>query len=120
MANSGLNSFAENMRIVMTNQSNQLSLLTAMQKSMVENNVYSTYEWSDVDNTYHEFQLPTFASLQNRISNIEHSLESLLTGRGSISSDNDNRYHVTINTVPQAPDNITYLQDPTIFYADPN
>lgn len=49
MANSGLNSFSENMRQVMINQTNQLSLLTSMQKSMSENSMYSVYEWNDAD-----------------------------------------------------------------------
>lgn len=120
MANSGLNSFSENMRQVIIAQTNQLSLLTAFQKSMTDNAMYTTYNFNEADNTYHEFQLPTFASIHNRITNIENSLESLLTGRGTITTDDMTRFRVTIKTVPTAPNNISYLQDPTMFYTDPN
>lgn len=82
--------------------------------------MYSVYGWYDENNTYHSFQLPSFASIHNRITNIEKSIESLLTGRGSISTDDNNRFHVTIKTVPTAPDNMSYLDDPKMFFTDPN
>lgn len=48
MTQNNINSFAENIRKTIANQVNELSLLTAMQRSLTTNDTFITYEYQDI------------------------------------------------------------------------
>ena len=63
-----INSFADNIAKTVRSQANMISLLTAMQKSTVENKEVIDYTYEDTQGNIFTQQLPTYASLKHRIS----------------------------------------------------
>ena len=115
-----INSFADNIAKTVRSQANMISLLTAMQKSTVENKEVIDYTYEDTQGNIFTQQLPTYASLKHRISSIENSLRSLASGSGEIIIGNSDRYTIKIDTVPQTPASIKTVSNPTTFTLDSN
>lgn len=120
MAQKNINSFAENMRKTITQQVNELSLLTAMQRSLTTNDTFVTYEYQDSQGTMSQYQLPSYASIVNRLKSLEESINSLSTGRGQININDGSRRTVTLSSIPHTPEQIFGIDDPSTFKLDTN
>ena len=120
MAQSNINSFAENMRKTIAQQTNELSLLSAMQRSLTTNDTFVTYEYQDVQGTNSQYQLPSYASIVNRLKSVEESINSLSTGKGQINLTDGSRRTLQLSSIPHTPEMITSLQDPSTFKIDTN
>ena len=120
MAQSNINSFAENMRKTIAQQANELSLLSAMQRSLTTNDTFVTYEYQDVQGSNSQYQLPSYASIVNRLKSVEESINSLSTGKGQINLTDGSRRTLQLSSIPHTPDMITSLQDPSTFKIDTN
>lgn len=120
MAQNNINSFAENMRKTIAQQTNELSLLTAMQRSLTTNDTFVTYEYQDTQGTLSQYQLPSYASIVNRLKSLEESVNSISNGKGTINLTDGSRRTITLNTIPETPEQISGLQDPSTFKLDTN
>lgn len=119
MAN--INSFAENMRQTVLNQSNTLSLLTGIQNSIMSDSAYVTYGVTNKNGDTSTFQLPSYTSIVNRVNAVENSVNSLLQGKGTISYKNgDTIREVKLSALPEVPATIITNSTPTTFTIDPN
>ena len=120
MAERVTNSFAENMRKTIAQQANELSLLAAMQRSMTTNDSFVTYEHQDTEGKNTQYQLPSYPTVINRLKSLEESINSLITGKGSISLKDGSRRIVKLSTIPKTPDMINNVSDPSTFKLDTN
>lgn len=120
MAQSNINSFAENMRKTIAQQTNELSLLTAIQRSLTTNDTFVTYEYQDVQGSNSRYQLPSYASIVNRLKAVEESINSLSTGKGIVNLTDGSRRTLQLSSIPHTPEMITSLQDPSTFKLDTN
>lgn len=120
MTQNNVNSFAENIRKTISNQVNELSLLTAMQRSLTTNDTFITYEYQDIQGRNSQYQLPSYASIVNRLKALEESVNSLSTGKGQVNLTDGSRRTVKLTSVPQTPQQIFGIQDPSTFKLDTN
>lgn len=120
MAQNNINSFAENMRKTIAQQVNEISLLTAMQRSLTTNDTFVTYEYQDVQGKNSQYQLPSYASIVNRLKAVEESLNSLSTGKGQLNLVDGSRRTLQLSSIPQTPAQIFGLPDPSTFKLDTN
>lgn len=120
MTQNNINSFAENIRKTISNQVNELSLLTAMQRSLTTNDTFVTYEYQDIQGKNAQYQLPSYASIVNRLKALEESVNTLSTGKGQINLIDGSRRTVKLTSVPQTPPQIFGIQDPSTFKLDTN
>lgn len=118
MAN--INSFAENMRQVVTSQANTLLMLAAVQKSMTSNDTYVTYDYTAKDGSTTQYQLPSYTSVVNKLNAVQSSLEALNEGKGTVSLDDGTHREVKLDTVADAPARIVNVASPTTFSIDAN
>ena len=82
---------------------NELSLLTAMQRSLTTNDTFITYEYQDIQGRNSQYQLPSYASIVNRLKALEESVNSLSTGKGQVNLTDGSRRTVKLTSVPQTP-----------------
>ena len=120
MAQNNINSFEENMRRSISQQVNALSLLTAMQRSLTTNDTFVTFEYQDVQGKGSQYQLPSYASIVNRLKAVEESLNSLSTGKGQLNLVDGSRRTLKLSSIPQTPEQIYGVQDPSTFKLDTN
>ena len=120
MTQNNINSFAENIRKTIANQVNELSLLTAMQRSLTTNDTFITYEYQDIQGKNSQYQLPSYASIVNRLKALEESVNSLSTGKGQINLTDGSRRTVKLTSIPETPEQIFGVQDPSTFKLDTN
>lgn len=112
------NSFSHNIQRVITNQVNELALLNAIQKSAATSDLEVTYEYEDNNQIIHEFSLPSYTAMVNRLRAIETSIHNLQTGTGSIET-NGNRTQVKLVTHTSPPQPISTIISPTTFNVNP-
>ena len=62
-----INSFAQNMNRTVTQQSNQLAMLRAMQESMQTEDAYVTFDYKDADGNTLQYQIPSYDSVIRRL-----------------------------------------------------
>lgn len=115
-----INSFAQNMSRTVTQQTNQLAMLRAMQESMSSEDAYVTFDYKDVDGNTLQYQIPSYDSVVRRLQAVEESLGALADGKGSVSLRDGSRRTVTLSTIPHTPERITGLADPSTFSIDSN
>ena len=118
--NKNINSFAENMNITVAQQANELALLTAMQEAMTNNDTFVTYDIQDKKNKKKTVELPSYVSITNRLKSLEESINTILKGKGSVNLVDGSRRMIKMNAIPKAPEQITGLQDPSLFIIDNN
>lgn len=118
MAN--INSFSENIRQLINNQNNTLASLTALQESMVSNNAFVSFNYTDKDGSTYQYQIPSYVSLNQKLQALENSINSLSTGEGIVTL-NDGTYRtVKLSSIAKVPDRITGILDPSTFNIDSN
>lgn len=115
-----INSFNEDMRQVIMNQTNHLAYLAALQKSMTDNDMFTSYDVEKSDGTYDTYQIPTYTSLMNQIEAVKNSIESLNRGVGTVTLNDGTRRQVQLTSVANAPARITTLTNPSTFSVDSN
>lgn len=120
MSQKNINSFAQNMRNVIGQQANQLSYMAAIQRSLTTNDTFVTYEYQDTQGNNSQYQLPSYASIVNRMKALEESINSLSTGRGSINLTDGSRRILKLSSVPKTPEQISGVEDPSTFKIDTN
>lgn len=120
MSQKNINSFAHNMRNVIGQQVNQLSQLTAIQRSLTTNDTFVTYEYQDTQGKNSQYQLPSYASIVNRLKSVEESINSLSTGRGTINLTDGSRRVIQLSSIPHTPEQISGVDDPSTFKVDTN
>lgn len=118
--NQNINSLAENMRKTIAQQTNELALLSAMQRSLTSNDTFVTYEHQDAQGTNSKYQLPSYVSIVNRLKALEESVNSISTGKGQINLTDGSRRTIKMSSIPHTPEQISGLQDPTTFKIDTN
>ena len=122
MANTkNINSFSENMRKTITAQTNILALLASLQKSMTTNDTFVQYEYDDINgNNTKTYELPSYTTIMNKVAAIEESLKNLSKGKGTIKLDDGSRRNIKLTNIPETPEQITNLEDPSTFKLDTN
>lgn len=121
MNNKNVNSFSENMRKTITAQTNILSLLSSMQKSMTTNDTFVQYEHDDINgNDTKVYELPSYNTIINKLSAIEKSISNLSSGKGTINLTDGTRRQIKLTNIPETPAQITGLEDPSTFKLDTN
>ena len=120
MTQENINSFAQNIRRTIANQTNELALLTAMQRSLTTNDTFVTYEYQDIQGKNAQYQLPSYASIVNRLKALEESVNSMSTGKGQVNLIDGSRRTVKLTSIPQTPTQIFGIQDPSTFKLDTN
>lgn len=120
MAQKNINSFAHNMRNVIGQQANQLSYMAAIQRSLTTNDTFVTYEYQDTQGNNSQYQLPSYASIVNRLKSVEESINSLSTGKGAINLIDGSRRILKLSSVPKTPEQISGVSDPSTFKIDTN
>ncbi|MBO6272008.1 hypothetical protein J6O48_04430 [bacterium] len=75
-----------------------------MQRSLTTNDTFVTYEYQDSQGTMSQYQLPSYASIVNRLKSLEESINSLSTGRGQININDGSRRTVTLSSIPHTPE----------------
>lgn len=115
-----INSFNEDMRQVIMNQTNHLAYLAALQKSMTDNDMFTSYDVEKSDGTYDTYQIPTYTSLMNQIEAVKNSIESLNRGVGTVTLNDGTRRQVQLTSVANVPARITTLTNPSTFSVDSN
>lgn len=121
MNNKNVNSFSENMRKTITAQTNILSLLSSIQKSMTSNDTFVQYEHDDINgNDTKVYELPSYNTIINKLSAIEKSISNLSSGKGTINLTDGTRRQIKLTNIPETPAQITGLEDPSTFKLDTN
>ena len=121
MNNKNVNSFSENMRKTITAQTNILSLLSSIQKSMTTNDTFVQYEHDDINgNDTKVYELPSYNTIINKLSAIEKSISNLSSGKGTINLTDGTRRQIKLTNIPETPAQITGLEDPSTFKLDTN
>ena len=121
MNNKNVNSFSENMRKTITAQTNTLSLLAAIQKSMTSNDTFVQYEYDNINgNETKVYELPSYNTIINKLSAIEKSLSNLNAGKGTINLSDGSRRQIKLTNIPETPEQITGIEDPSTFKLDTN
>lgn len=121
MNNKNVNSFSENMRKTITAQTNILSLLSSIQKSMTTNDTFVQYEHDDINgNDTKVYELPSYNTIINKLSAIEKSISNLSSGKGTINLTDGTRRQIKLANIPETPAQITGLEDPSTFKLDTN
>lgn len=121
MNNKNVNSFSENMRKTITAQTNILSLLSSIQKSMTTNDTFVQYEHDDINgNDTKVYELPSYNTIINKLSAIEKSISNLSSGKGTINLTDGTRREIKLTNIPETPAQITGLEDPSTFKLDTN
>ena len=101
-------------------QANQLAMLRAVQESMVSNDAYVTFDYTDDNGKTLSYQIPSYDSVVRRLQAVEQSLNALSVGKGTVSLEDGSRRTVHLSTIPHTPDRITGLVDPSTFTVDSN
>ena len=121
MNNKNVNSFSENMRKTITAQTNILSLLSSIQKSMTTNDTFVQYEHDDINgNDTKVYELPSYNTIINKLSAIEKSISNLSSGKGTINLTDGTRRQIKLTNILETPAQITGLEDPSTFKLDTN
>lgn len=121
MNNKNVNSFSENMRKTITAQTNILSLLSSIQKSMTSNDTFVQYEHDDINgNDTKVYELPSYNTIINKLSAIEKSISNISSGKGTINLTDGTRRQIKLTNIPETPAQITGLEDPSTFKLDTN
>lgn len=95
-------------------------MLTALQKSITDNDTFVTYDYTGNDGTTIQYQLPSYDSVVNRLRAVEESINSLNSGKGTINLTDGTRRTISLSSIPHTPEQITGLSDPTTFTVDSN
>ena len=121
MNNKNVNSFSENMRKTITAQTNILSLLSSIQKSMTTNDTFVQYEHDDINgNDTKVYELPSYNTIINKLSAIEKSISNLSSGKGTINLTDGTRRQIKLTNIPETPAQITGIEEPSTFKLDTN
>lgn len=115
-----INSFNEDMRQVIVAQKNHLAYLAALQKSMVNNEMFTTFDFENTDGTYGNYQLPTYTNIMNQVESVKNSIETLNKGTGTVTLNDGTRRQVKLSSVATAPSRITSIANPSTFSVDSN
>lgn len=121
MSSTKIYSFADNMRKTITAQTNALNLLESISKSISTNDTAVTYDYESLkDGQTTTYQIPSYASVNNRLKAIERNLENLSSGKATLTLTDGTRRKVELTNLPQVPNKISNLQNPTTFNIDSN
>ena len=121
MNNKNVNSFSENMRKTITAQTNILSLLSSIQKSMTTNDTFVQYEHDDINgNDTKVYELPSYNTIINKLSENKKSISNLSSGKGTINLTDGTRRQIKLTNIPETPAQITGIEDPSTFKLDTN
>lgn len=65
--NTNINSFSQQMNRTVDQQANQLAMLRAVQESMVSNDAYVTFDYTDDNGQTLSYQIPSYDSVVRRL-----------------------------------------------------
>lgn len=121
MSGNNINSFAENMRRTITAQTNALSLLESIQKSISTKDTVVQYDYENLkDSSITSYQLPSYTAVNNRLKALERNMSNLSAGRSTLELNDGSRRQIVLTNLPQTPNRITGVQTPTEFKIDSN
>ena len=115
-----INSFSQNINRSVAQSANTISMLAALQKSLTSNDTFVTYDYEDKDGHLITYQLPSYESVINRLKALEESFNSIVNGKGVINVNDGSRRTISVSTIPQTPNTISGLSDPSTFTIDSN
>jgi hypothetical protein len=69
--NTNINSFSQQMNRTVDQQANQLAMLRAVQESMVSNDAYVTFDYTDDNGKTLSYQIPSYDSVVRRLQAVE-------------------------------------------------
>lgn len=116
-----INSFAENMRKTITAQTNALSLLESIQKSISTKDTVVQYDYENLkDSSVVSYQLPSYVAVNNRLKALERNMSNLSAGKSTITLNDGTRRQITLTSLPETPSRITGIDTPTQFKIDSN
>lgn len=121
MSNNQINSFAENMRKTITAQTNALSLLESIQKAVSTKDTVIQYDYENInDKSVTRYQIPSYISINNRLKALERNISNLRSGRSTLTFNDGSRRQIKLTNLPETPNKITGIQNPTTFNIDSN
>ena len=94
--------------------------MRALQESISTTDAYVSFDYTDDNGNTLQYQIPSYDSVVRRLQAVEQSLDSLSTGKGTVSLQDGSRRTVTLSTIPHTPERITGLVDPSTFTIDSN
>ena len=116
-----INSFAENMNALVRTSNNQMEILDALQRSLVNN---STTAYVNLKDPYTgemtSYAIPALQGVVNRLSATENAIKNLLTGTGTVSLADGTSRSIQITPLAKIPENIYNVNNPTTFNIDSN
>lgn len=115
-----LNSFAENMRIVVQNQQNTVSLLSGIQESIISEKNYVNVNIYDSEGNKKTYSLPSYQNVINEVNAVKNSLNSLIEGKGILKYVDGTYRQVQLTPIAEVPTKISGTSNPTTFSIDPN
>lgn len=115
-----LNSFAENMRIVVQSQTNCVSLLNSIQNSLITDQDYVNINFTDTSGNAKQYSLPSYQTVLNRLDAMQNSLNSIIEGTGIVSYVDGSYRQVQVTPIAQVPGKITGVENPSTFDIDAN
>lgn len=101
------NSFAENLRKILSDEANALSFLTATQRAMTENDTFTTFDYIDANGEKTVMQLPTYTALIQKVEGIQRSFDALSEGTGHVTTTDGSNRRIKISNLPKTPRTIT-------------
>lgn len=101
------NSFAENLRKILSDEANALSFLTATQRAMTENDTFTTFDYIDANGEKTVMQLPTYTALIQKVEGIQRSFDALSEGTGHVTTTDGSNRRIKISNLPKTPKTIT-------------
>ena len=115
-----INSFAENMRLVVQNQTNCISILNGIQQSLYANTETVEIPYVNAEGATVNYSIPSYPAMTNRLEAIERSLNSIVSLSGSIHLNDGTSRQLRLDPVASAPARITSVGNPSTFQIDAN
>lgn len=118
MAHKGknINSFAENVNKLVKNSNNVISMMNAMNESLVADQEVVNIQIDNED----IIQLPSFQNVLNRLKVVENTVEKFTSGAGKVKTIDGTTREIKVETLPSTPNKIENIVTPTTFNINPN
>jgi hypothetical protein len=88
---------------------------------MTSNDTFVQYEYDNINgNETKVYELPSYNTIINKLSAIEKSLSNLNAGKGTINLSDGSRRQIKLTNIPETPEQITGIEDPSTFKLDTN
>ena len=117
---SNINSFAENVNKIVSNASNQISLLNGIQESMIAENDTVNVNIQDSEGNEKNISIPSWNYLTKKVDAVSESVASIIKGEGVVKVGDGTGRTIKMTNIASVPERITGVPSPTRFGIDAN